>query len=415
MKIAILGFGKEGKSALKFLRAAPRYKGAEIVILDQKQGGEYLAHLKDFDLVIKSPGVPFVLPEIAHARKSGTLFTSATALFFDHADGLIIGITGTKGKGTTAVLLYRMLKAAKKDAYLAGNIGRPMLDILPKLKTNSIAVLELSSFQLERLMFSPRVAVVLDVFPDHLDAHASYEEYVAAKKGIVEHQGKHDAVFFFPGNKDAEAIAQHSKGKKIQISPEDFTLFSPEDLKIPGTHNYKNAVMAASVALYMGCPAAVVRKAALLFQGLPFRLQRIRSAGGILFYNDSAATNPHAAAAAIASFTMPTILIMGGRDKGFSYDILPKTLMESSVRHIIAIGENASLIEQACGMTGIKVTAMQTLNQAVQAAWRYALKQQKKNEEWNILFSPGAASFDMFRDYKERGREFNKIVKGLKI
>src|SRR3989344_32137 len=164
MHIAILGFGKEGKSALRFLKRTPRYKKAKISILDEKRSKTYLGHLNDYDLIIKSPGVPFSLPEVAKARANGVMFTSATALFFDHAKGLLIGVTGTKGKGTTSTLLHRILKQCKKDAYIAGNIGIPMLDILPKLKSTSIAVLELSSFQLQHLLFSPQIAVVLDIF-----------------------------------------------------------------------------------------------------------------------------------------------------------------------------------------------------------------------------------------------------------
>lgn len=415
MRIAILGFGKEGKSAFQFLKTEKRYKGAEIAILDKKQNKNYLANLQDFDLIIKSPGIPITLPEIMRAKKSGTLFTSATALFFDHVKGLTIGVTGTKGKGTVATLLYRMLKACGKDVYLAGNIGIPMLTILPQLKKNSIAVLELSSFQLDHCMFSPRIAVVLDVFEDHLDAHASYKDYVAAKAGIVEHQGNQDVVFFFLGNKDVKTIVERSKGKHLVIRPEAFTLFLPKDMQMPGAHNYRNAVMAASVALYMGCAPNMVRKIACVFRGLPLRLQRIRLVGGIAFYNDSAATNPHATAAALASFTTPTILIIGGRDKGFSYDIVSKALVDSSVRLCIVLGENSSLIEPLFTKAHINVTKAESLEQAVKAAWRYALKQQKKNEEWNILFSSGAASFDMFKNYIDRGRRFNKIVKELKI
>lgn len=415
MRIAILGFGKEGKSAYQFLTQSPLYKGAEITVLDQKKDKDYLRNLGQFHLVVKSPGVPFTLPEIVGAQKSGTLFTSATALFFDHAKGLTIGVTGTKGKGTTATLLYRMLRACKKDVYLAGNIGIPMLTILPKLHKSSIVILELSSFQLDHILFSPRIAVVLPVFPDHLDSHASYGEYVSAKMGIVEHQAKNDAVFFLNGSKDAQKVARRSKGKKISVRPEAFTLFSPMDIKLPGMHNYRNAVMAASVALYVGCAPAAVAKAAMTFSGLPLRLQRVRSVHHITFYNDSAATNPHATAAAIVSFTTPTVLIAGGRDKGFSYAILGKTAHKSVIRHVMAVGENATRLEQVFSKAGVQGTVVDSLERAVQAAWRYVIKQQKKDEHWNILFSPGAASFDMFQDYKERGRMFNKIVKRLKI
>ena len=415
MRIAILGFGKEGKSVLRFLKKSPRYKNEKIVILDKKRDKNYLQDLEKFQMIIKSPGVPFSLPSIAKARKKGVFFTSATALFFDHALSTIIGITGTKGKGTVATLLYRMLQACGKDAYLAGNIGIPMLDILPRVKKKSIVVLELSSFQLDHLLFSPRLAVILDIFPDHLDAHVSYREYLEAKAGIVERQTKDDVVFFFSDTtKDTKTIAGRGKGKQIVIRPDAFTLFDKKDLGIPGSHNYRNAVMAASVALYLGCAPGVVKKTALAFRGLPFRLQNIGSRNGILFYNDSAATNPHATAVAITSFKNPTVLIAGGRNKGFAYDVLGNAAGKSSLKHVIAVGENAAELKQAFSNV-VDVTKMPTLEKGVEAAMRYIVKKRKKDEEWVVLFSPGAASFDMFENYMERGEAFNKIVKSLKI
>lgn len=413
MQIAILGFGKEGKSVLRFLKKSSRYKGAKIAILDQNRDKDYLKYLGDYDLVIKSPGVPYSLPEIVRARASGVLFTSATALFFDHAQGLIIGITGTKGKGTTAMLLYRMLKSCKKNVHLAGNIGIPMLDMLPKLNKNSIVVLELSSFQLDHLLFSPRIAVVLDIFPDHLDVHTSFNEYVEAKAQIVANQGRADVVFYFPASKLASSIAKQSHGKKIAIKPEHFKLFYKEDVHMPGVHNFQNAVMASSVALYLGCEPLKVRKAALSFSGLPFRLERVRILQDMPFYNDSASTNPPAAAAAIRAFDAPTILIAGGRDKGFSYDTLRDAASWPALRHIILVGENISKLKEV--FSGKDVTTAHSLEKAVNMAWRYALKKRKKGEKWNIVYSPGAASFDMFKNYTERGKAFNRIVKKLKV
>lgn len=413
MHIAILGFGKEGKSVLRFLKKSPRYRGAKIAILDQNHDKDYLKYLGDYDLVIKSPGVPYSLPEVAKAHASGVLFTSATALFFDHAQGLIIGITGTKGKGTTATLLYRMLKSCKKNVYLAGNIGIPMLDILPKLNKNSIVVLELSSFQLDHLLFSPHIAVVLDIFPDHLDTHASFDEYVEAKAQIVANQGRADVVFYFPASELASSVAKRSSGKKIAIKPERFKLFYKEDMRMPGAHNFQNAVMASSVALYLNCEALKVRKVVLSFLGLPFRLERVRVLQGILFYNDSASTNPPAAAAAIRAFNTPTVLIAGGRDKGFSYDTLHDAASLPALQYIVLVGENILKLKEV--FSGKNVTTVHSLEKAVSVAWRYALKKRKKGEKWNIIYSPGAASFDMFQNYVERGKAFTRIVKKLKV
>lgn len=413
MRIAILGFGKEGKSALRFLKRTPRYKGAKIDILDKKRSKAYLAHLDAYDLIIKSPGVPFSLPEVAKSYASGAMLTSATALFFDHAKGLLIGITGTKGKGTTSTLLHRMLKRCKKDAYLAGNIGVPMLDILPKLKDTSIAILELSSFQLQHLLFSPRIAVVLDIFPDHLDAHESFDEYLEAKAGITANQKKQDAVFYFSDNAYASNLANRSRGKRISIQPDAFTLFSPNDLALVGMHNYRNAVMAASVALYLDCDPISIKRVASKFIGNPFRLQKVRGINGILFYNDSASTNPFSTAAAVRAFETPTVLIAGGRDKGLSYDVLRDAARWSGLKHAMLVGENTMQLKNA--FNHVDITIISKLEKAVRLAYQYVVKKQKKGEQWNIVFSPGATSFDQFKDYKERGKKFNEIVKKLKI
>jgi len=413
MKIAILGFGKEGKSVLQFLKRTSRYKGAEIDILDKKRSKVYLQNLEKYDLIIKSPGIPFSLPEVARAYANNVMFTSATALFFGRAKGLLIGITGTKGKGTTCTLLHRMLKQCKKDAYLAGNIGTPMLDILPKLTKDSITVLELSSFQLHHLLFSPRIAVVLNIFPDHLDAHESFEEYLEAKGEIVASQKEHDTVFYFSDNKHAADLANKSKGTQIGIQPDAFTLFSSEDLRLVGEHNFRNAVMAASVALYLGCDPIIVKRTAQKFSGNPLRLQKVRDAGGILFYNDSASTNPVSTAAAIRAFQTPTIVIAGGRDKGFPYDALAQVAHWPALQHAVLVGENASFLKKA--FKGVEITEVHALEKAVFAAFRYAVKKRKKGQTWNIVFSPGAASFDQFKNYKERGKKFNEIVKRLKI
>ena len=203
MNIAILGFGREGKSTLKFLKKSPSFKNAQISVLDKKTGKNYLKKLLNFDFVFRSPGVPYNLPEIQKAIKNGVKFSSATALFFDETkkrkNVKIIGITGTKGKGTTSTLLYKILKACGKprtrasslrgrNVLLAGNIGKSPLDLIPKLKNNSIIILELSSFQLQDLKKSPDIAIILNIFPDHMDSHKTFSEYINAKSSISKFQ-----------------------------------------------------------------------------------------------------------------------------------------------------------------------------------------------------------------------------------
>lgn len=419
MKLAILGFGREGKALKAYLRK--KYPKEKIAILDRKTDPDYLRRLGDFDIVFRSPGVPYNFPEIQKALKKGTEFSSATKVFFEEVrknkKGSIIGITGTKGKGTTSSLLYDILKAAKKDAYLAGNIGTPALSILPKLKKNSISVIELSSFQLQGLGLSPDISVVLNVFPDHLDAHRSVKEYLEAKSEIAKNQNKSDVIFYNKDNRNSFLIAQKSKGKKIPISEKEFKLFSPADLKIVGPHNFKNAVMAAEIGLYLGIKPEIVKATVKKYKGLPYRLElvkKIKADGkSIEIYNDSASTNPDTTAAAVKSFKEPIFLIAGGKDKNLDYAPLGATLKKSSVREAILFGENKAKIEKAVG--GIEIVLAGNLEEALAAAAKDAKNYLRfyPDEKAIVVFSPGATSFDMFKDYADRGKKFSKLAKSL--
>src|SRR3989338_798582 len=351
MKIAILGFGREGHSILKFLRktrinadyhADKRgYKNIgknqrkhlrkhlrksaadEILVLDKNRnvkvprgvkthlGKNYLKNLERFDVIFRSPGIPYLLPEIQKAEKQGVKISSAIELFFEQLRRLtqnergltrkrigasrrpiIIGITGTKGKGTTSTLLYKILKASGKKVFLAGNIGKPSLDLLSNTQINADShadkrryknisenqrsnqresayiILELSSFQLQDLKKSPSIAAVLDIFPDHLDAHKNLKEYYDAKANIGRYQKQGDKIFFFKNNNLSRHVASKSKGKKISVNEKSFKLFSPDDLLIRGAHNFKNAVMAAIVAKSLGVSEKIILETAKKFKGL---------------------------------------------------------------------------------------------------------------------------------------------------
>jgi len=426
MKIAILGFGREGKSVLKFLKKSnPR---ADIKILDQKFDKNYLKELERFDVVYRSPGVPYNLPEIQKAIKKGVKFSSATALFFNEAKKInckIIGITGTKGKGTTATLLYKILKACNKSVYLAGNIGKPVIEILPKLRKNSIVILELSSFQLQDMKASPEIAVVLDVFPDHMDAHKNLQEYFDAKTNVARWQKKSNKIFYFSDNKYSKWIAQKSRAKKIPVSPQNLKLFKPEDLKIPGEHNFKNAVMAASIALSLGCPKEKILKVVKNFHGNEHRLELIRTirinqlnkhkSASIKFYNDSASTNPQTAAAAIRAFKEPKILISGGKDKGLNYSPLARALKNSNTKLVILFGENKNKIQRQIAQSKAQIVLVKDLKSSVNLAYKSAkFMLHDTCSMLHIIFSPASASFDMFKDYADRGEKFKKLVRKLK-
>jgi len=438
-KIAILGFGLEGKSVLKFLKKDKKKK--EIWILDSNEkiklprdtnisfqlGKNYLDNLDDFDVVFRSPGIPYNLSQIQKAIKNGVEFSSATKLFFKEAQKIkfkIIGVTGTKGKGTTSTLIYKILRARQspgdggKTAYLArpersrgvyliGNIGKACLDIVSKLNKNSIVVFELSSFQLQDLDSSPNIAVILDIFPDHLDKHKTFKEYFSAKLNIVINQRLSDKVFCFSDNFYSQEMAQKSKAQKIIVEIKDSVLFEKEDLKIRGPHNFKNILMAVEVTKSFKIDEAIIKKVVLNFHGLPHRLEFVGKINGISFYNDSAATNPESTAMAIKSFSAPQILIMGGKDKNLNYSILAKTIKKSSVKKVFIFGENKDKINKKIA-PAISTENCVDLKSALEKSFKIAYNGDI------ILFSPGSASFDMFRDYKDRGEQFKKLVNELK-
>ena len=438
MKIAIIGFAREGKSVLKFLKASPEFLGAKIEILDKKSGRNYLKNLECFDTVFRSPGIPYNLPELKKARHDGVGLSSATKLFFDNCPTKnLIGITGTKGKGTTATLLYKIMKTAGVPVFLAGNIGKPALDTLPKLKKNSWVILELSSFQLQDLKTSPRVAVVLDIFPDHQDKHLSLAEYYASKANIAKHQKRGDKIFFFSDNKLSSWVARQSGAKRISVNENNFGLFRPEDLKIIGNHNFKNAVMAATVALKLGIHAKTIVKTVKSFRGLPHRLQLVHTTTTktpkvyshilknmrIDFYNDSAAVNPGATVAALKTFSGKNlILIAGGLERGLDYSDLARAVKKYA-KAVILFGENKKAIARAVRHQTLdirhqnkpRVIFTKTLKDATSKAYRYASTLITNNSLLvTVLFSPASASFDMFKNYEERGEEFIKIVRKIK-
>lgn len=434
MKIAILGFGREGRAVLEFIKKSPKYDFAEIWILDQssklkinsalkkrasfpvksKTGKNYLKTLNKFDLVFRSPGIPYNLPEIQQAIKNNVIFSSATKLFFENCSSRIIGITGTKGKGTTSTLLYEILKNSGFDVYLAGNIGKPALEILPQLKQHSIVVLELSSFQLQDSTISPSIAVVLNIFPDHLDTHLNFKEYLDAKTNIAKYQTGNNKLFYFKHNKYAAVIAKKGSAKKIPIFPEKFSLFKADQLKILGEHNWQNAVMAASVTKELGSPTDKIIKTVVNFTGLEHRLEFVYYWNGINFYNDSASTNPQTTMAAILSFREPLILIAGGKDKGLNYKSLAQVIKKTSTKLIILFGENKHKIKKTL-LPHLPKTGKRKIDVLLCENLKEAFKKSVENAQSKdvIVFSPGAASFDIFKDYADRGRQFKELVNKL--
>ncbi|MDP3784808.1 MAG: UDP-N-acetylmuramoyl-L-alanine--D-glutamate ligase [bacterium] len=410
-KVAIIGFGLEGRALFFYLKKEGSF---DITILDKNLkiklprgakstlGRNYLAGLKNFDIIFRSPGVPFNLKEIGKVKNR---VSSLSKLFFESARGIIVGITGSAGKTTTATLLYKMLKRAGRDAYLVGNIGINSLGVLRKLSPRSVTVMELSSFQLQDLKHSPHIAVILDIYEEHLDKHKSFQEYLGAKANIARFQRKSDYVIYSAENKFSKRLAFKSRGRKIPFAGSDIAKLVSGGIKLRGEHNQKNAAAASLVARLLGVPRGIISKVAASFTGLEHRLEFVRKLRGVEFYNDSKATNIGSAIAGIDAFRENKIVLVGGYNKNLNFRRLAKRLAAPDVSFVVLFGKaGGEILRQLKKLRVKNFKQFRTLHPAVNFAKRIA----RRGEV--VLLSPATASFDEFEDYKERGKMFKKIV-----
>lgn len=446
-KVAILGWGINGEDALEFLKD----KNVQISIYDRKKikdlkfenshirgvdyylGEDYLKKgLEEYDVIIRAPGVYRYLPEIVKAENSGVKVTSVTNLFFDLCPAKIIGVTGTKGKGTTSSLIYEILKKDGKDVFLAGNIGAPMLKLLPNLKPKSWVVLELSSFQLIDSNKSPHIAVILNITQDHLDWHKSEAEYFNAKTRILTYQKKRDyavlaydykkvrklkgstkaKVYFFSSVKKLNDGAYVNKEKIfLKKNNKKYTIGSSRDLLLRGKHNWENVCASVCAGWLTGAKVSSIKKAVFSFKGLNHRLEQIRVKSGIIFINDSFSTNPQTTVAAIKSFSQPITIILGGFDKKLDYGQMAQELRKSSVKNIILIGDIANKLRVSIKKAGFQGSiynlGYSDMESVVAKAYEIS------NSGSVVLLSPATSSFDMFKDYKQRGDVFRSEVNKL--
>lgn len=409
-KIGIFGFGVEGRSLLDFLLD---HDFKNLVIFDEKDienlqsdiekriGGFEDQAVDDIDIAFRSPGVKRERLERIVSNK--TKISSSTNLFFANKKGKVIAVTGTKGKSTTVQLISYMLRSANLEVFTGGNIGESVLDFLDKTSENTYSVIELSSFQLQDLEYGPNIAVILPIFPDHLDYHDDINEYISAKSQLLKRMGENDAIFCAKQQK-AQDIVSGAKAK-IFLFAEGDSLISAvaKKYKIPEI----NLAATAKVGEYLGIKENL-QEIAENFIRLPFRIQFLSGDKGVDFYNDSAATNPISTIKAMETIDVPYLLIAGGSSKNLSFKDLAKVMKEDeNLKSVYLIGETAKEIEKeldeinfekpvynlnnlddvfekiANGLTGVKV----------------------------VLFSPASASFDQFKNYKERGEYFNIKVK----
>jgi UDP-N-acetylmuramoylalanine--D-glutamate ligase len=372
-----------------------REAGVEVVL-----GADNPELLDGVDLLVKSPGVPPAAPLAAAARERGVTVWSEVELGYRLLANPILGVTGTNGKTTTCELLGDIFRAAGMDVAVAGNVGRPLTGLDGALGEGAWIVCELSSFQLEDVdTFRPHIAVLLNLAPDHLDRHETFEDYRAAKLRIFENQTAEDVAVVPRGFGSIPGDA-----RRIEFSLEDEL---PAEPGIPGEHNHENAAAATIAARAAGIPDYAIAAGLSSFAGVPHRLELVREVSGVRFVNDSKATNPDAAERALSAYPPGMRLILGGSRKGIPFERLAKRAAASGVAQAYLIGDSADEIAEALAAEGVRFTYSRDLPTAVQDAFRDA------DPGEVVLLSPACASYDQFRDFEERGERFRELVEAL--
>jgi UDP-N-acetylmuramoylalanine--D-glutamate ligase len=463
--VVIFGLGKEGFSSYQFIRKhLPEEKvfltddksrellGSEWQsVLSQDSHATYIVmaeipqKLEGELVVIKTPGIPFTHQFFSQLSGKNAVYTANTELFFEviarfpaQERPTTIGITGTKGKSTTTSLVHHVLKAAGEAVFLAGNIGVPALDVLQEMEkipaeklSQAVAVLELSSHQLQTLPYSPHIAVVQNITPEHLDYYQDFEEYWQAKAAITKYQTTDDCVIFNPTFEIPAKFAEFSSGKKYPftlapqpgscasvqngaIYSQDTSIIATNKLPLMGEHNLLNTLPAVVIAELFEIPAKVLADALSSFTSLPHRLEFVTEKNGVKFYNDSQATTPEAAIAAIKSFPEKEIILLaGGSDKGVAFDEFAQEILQQPVTHILLFPPTGAKIEdalqQAAGVMNSlpQIHAVYSMAEAVQTA------QQLAKPGCIVLLSPACASFGLFKNYQDRGNQFKEAALSL--
>ncbi len=456
-RVTLMGLGLfgGGEGAARFLSR----RGAEVTVTDLRSA-ERLAdpirrlstlpvryrleqHRKsDFtgaDLVVANPAVPRNNSFLKAAEEAGVPLTSPMNLFLDLCTAPVAGVTGSNGKSTTTALLAAMLERSGRRVWTGGNIGVSLLGALPRVEEQDLVVLELSSFQLSDagdLRWSPHVGVVTSLTPNHLSWHGGFDNYAAAKRHIVQFQSKADyavlnarsevlgdwaeqglpgQVRFFDSSPDSARLRPGIslvegrlvwKGERTEE-----VLCARTDIELPGFHNVENAMAAAAAARCLGTPAEAVRRVLRTFQGLAHRLEPVGHVEGVRFYDDSYSTTPESAVAALKSFPAPLVLVAGGYDKKLDLTPVARAAAES-VEVLITLGQTGPLLarrtrrESLCSGRSVIIREAQSLQEAVRQALELSMP------GTTVLFSPGCASYDMFNNYRQRGEEFQRLVRG---
>ncbi|MGC9198927.1 MAG: UDP-N-acetylmuramoyl-L-alanine--D-glutamate ligase [Acidobacteriaceae bacterium] len=448
-RVLVVGLGKSGISAAQFLKA----RGARVTVSDARPatliaeisemldqgfmvetGGHGLLTFRRQDLIVVSPGVPLTTPELKQVRAMGAHIIGELELGAEFLQGEVVAVTGSNGKTTTTTLIGEILKASGRPTLVGGNIGRPVTSLVDESTPESWSVLEVSSFQLETVeSFKPRIALVLNITPDHLDRHGSFENYAALKARITEFQSSEDYLVLNGEEKNTQLVAAKTVrpggGAKVYwfsrkraikqgvfVFGESILYVAREGAKpepvmpvaeIPlvGAHNVENVLAAICAARLAGVESETIRRAVREFKAVEHRLEFVREVGGVRYFNDSKATNVDATIKALEAFEGGVHLILGGKDKGSDYRVL-EPLLRERVKTVITIGTAAEKIERQLDGV-VKIERAETLERAVALAQKTAVPGD------TVLLAPACASFDQFENYEQRGRVFKRLVAAI--
>ncbi len=441
-RVSVLGAARSGIAVARLLKS----KGASVFVSDKKpreQAGQQIQQLNeigveyefgshsdrlfDADFIVVSPGVPSNLNLVQHAIKVGLNVYSEVEVASWFCKAPIVAITGSNGKTTTTTLVGKIFENSRRKTVVAGNIGFPISDYVSDTNEDAVAVLEVSSFQLDHVdTFKPKAAVLLNITPDHLDRYENYQAYMNAKFKIFMNQSSEDVAVY---NHDDDAVEKYCRGLKSALMPfsvkdeascsgfardgkvylmekgEPVPLIDTREIGIPGVHNLYNSLASALATRALGVPAEVIAETLHEFRGVEHRLELVRQLGGVKYINDSKATNVDAVWYALGSYDSPIVLIAGGKDKGNDYSPLFEPVRKK-VRAMILIGAAAPKMQKEFS-DKTKCIMASSMEDAVAKARGEA----KKGDV--VLLSPACASFDMFQDYEHRGREFKRLVMEL--
>lgn len=434
MNIAIVGYGTQGQSTFEYLNKPEN----QITICDLDEsisipdgvnsqlGSNYIKNLNNFDAIYRAP---IVHPRDLVAANSPEILdkvTSNTNEFFRVCPSKnIIGVTGTKGKGTTSTLIAKTLEAQGKTVHLGGNIGTPPLDMLKEnINPNDWVVLELANFQLIDLKHSPHVAVCLMVVPEHMDWHEDMDEYIDAKSQLFINQNSNDIAIYYANNEVSEEIASVSEGQLVpyfkqpgahinndKIIIDDQIICEISEIKLLGEHNSQNICAAITAVWRTGATDPVAIKSIVTsFSGLPYRLELVSEINGVQYYNDSFGTTPETAIVAFQAFSQPKIGIVGGSDKGVAFDEMAKVIGSSNTKALITIGDTGPTIANLVRAQNPNIQIIEGLDDMKEIVNK--AKELAENGDI-VLLSCGSASFGLFKNYKDRGDQFNSAVQSL--